>query len=271
MVLWMSMLIVVTILCSNGLSISVSADQHDIQSSFTRNRSIRQSTNFSEYIWDNAVDLLAEAWETTFISGVRNGNLDPYFYGDYVLQDAIYCRIVAQLWTQLANNASVEEEIREYANGSIRGFQVCSVDLFDMFNVKDDRGNSYGVLVKQPVQDYTSFINATMTENAHNTLIATYACLKLWNNLTNELWKIVEANTSNPYRIWVEDNFGSGSSARRQADQMDKWDQDGKLYDWSEGLSLFRCAMKNEINFFNHAGNSSAVLNCEEDISSSIT
>ncbi|KAH7296140.1 hypothetical protein KP509_26G010900 [Ceratopteris richardii] len=41
---------------------------------------------------------------------------------------------------------------------------------------------------------------------------------------------------------------------------MDEWDRKYQWYDWSEALSLYRSAMLNEINFFNHAGNSSKYL-----------
>ncbi|KAH7296009.1 hypothetical protein KP509_26G003800 [Ceratopteris richardii] len=237
-----------------------SCDLYENHNSFSHHRELKQQTNFSQYIWDNAIDLLPQARNTTFISGVLHGDLNPNFYGDYVLQDSIYCRIVAQLWTELANYEAADEEVRAYANDSISGFQDCSVQLFDRWSIKDDGEDSYGVLVEDPVKEYTTYINETMIAYPPNALIATYACLKLWNNLTNELWEIVKDETSNPYRVWVNENRDDGSSARRQATQMDEWDSKYQWYDWSEGLSLFRSAMMNEINFFNHAGNSSKYL-----------
>ncbi|KAH7296138.1 hypothetical protein KP509_26G010900 [Ceratopteris richardii] len=245
-------------LVRTGDASSASSDLHGNDTPFTQK--LRHKTNLSQFIWDNSVDLLPQAWNTTFISGVLHGNLNPNFYGDYVLQDAIYCRIVAQLWTELANNATVDKKVRRYANDSISGYEACSVQLFDRWSVKDDGGDNYGVLLQNPVKEYTTYINETMIAHPPNALIATYACLKLWTNLTNELWDIVKDETSNPYRVWVNENRDDGSSAREQAAQMDEWDRKYQWYDWSEALSLYRSAMLNEINFFNHAGNSSKYL-----------
>lgn len=243
-----------------GVHSIVKADHEDFtkrfrtKDSFIKAVDLRQDMNLSDYIWNGAVDLLPKAWNTTFIAGVSNGDMDPNFYGNYILQDAVYCRIVAQLWTQLANNASVDEKVREYASNSISGFQECSTTLFDEWNVKDDEEDGYGVIVRAPVMQYVTFIEDTMLEYPPNVLFATYACLKLWNNLTGDLWSMVENSTTNPYKVWVSDNHGSGSSARRQAAQMNEWDQQYQWYNWSEALSLFRTAVMNEINFFENAG-----------------
>lgn len=212
-----------------------------------------ENKTLSEFIWDSATDLLLQTWNTTFIAGVAAGDLDPNFYGEYTIQDGAWCREVAKLWRQLLYNESLPEVLRAYANYSSLSYQEYSVEAFEAWHIKDDGENNYGVIPQDAPTNYVNVIRDAMLQYPPNMMIATYACEKLWANVTADLWSYIasaQSNCSNPYQIWVENNMGN-SSAIRQAAAMDDWDQEYHWYNWTEAVSLFRTVMQGEINFFN--------------------
>ena len=147
-------------------------------------------------------------WNATFIRGVANGDLDPDFYGDYNLQDAIYCGRLGQLWQQLANNDTIESNLTVFASARSSGYLACASTIFKTYNIRDNGESEYGVIKQSAVTKYVNYIETNMLAKPYYMLIVTYPCLKLWSYLTNELWKIVENTTTNPYKTWVQTKQG---------------------------------------------------------------
>ncbi|KAH7434541.1 hypothetical protein KP509_06G022300 [Ceratopteris richardii] len=196
----------------------------------------------SDYIWKRSEDLLQKARQTIFISGIRNGKLDPNFYAVYTLQDALYCRIVSHLWAQVAaDRFDVDADIRSFAEKVSSKYKGADVSMCKAWQVND-------IAVGEYVLRYTGFIEKKIKEYAPNALIATYACVKLWHTLTSELLKTVPKD--NPYRVWVDAMHSSGTTAREQAALIDKHFG----FNREAALSMFRNAMQHEIDFFNYGG-----------------
>eukprot|EP00250_Pteridium_aquilinum_P022867 c25834_g1_i1 orf=71-844(+) len=206
-----------------------------------------QQNSLSSYLWENSTDLLAEVWETTFIKGVANGDMDPNFYGAYTMQDAAWCHEISLVWGQVSRNASAPQDLRNYANRSEYSYLNCAEVLFAAFTV-----NMGGVDLGPAATQYANTVKtATIEYGSQYIMIATYACAKLWSNITADLGTIV--NASNPYSLWVYNNTGN-SSAIRQATFID---ENVGWYDWSLSLSIFRQAMRGEVGLFNLQADSS--------------
>ncbi|MCO5555977.1 hypothetical protein L7F22_009521 [Adiantum nelumboides] len=204
------------------------------------------NTSLSSYLWESSTDLLANVYNTNCIKGVVYGDMDPNFYGAYTLQDASWCREISFVWAQVAQNQSAHSELREFASHSSTGYLKCSTYLFEAFAIKDNGNHDYGVILGQAATSYVNVvINAINTCGSPYVVIATYACVKLWSNITANLSTMV--NSSNPYSSWVYNNTGN-SSAIKQGDFIDKW---ASWYDKNLSLSIFRKAMGGEIGLFN--------------------
>ncbi|MCO5601012.1 hypothetical protein L7F22_055128 [Adiantum nelumboides] len=199
-----------------------------------------EEKNLSTALWDSATDLLPEVWEARFIKGVKDGNLDPNFYGAYIMQDAAWLIEVSKVYEQVANDESAHEALREYATRRTASFLKFGQELWEDFTVKED-----ATIIGTAATNYLNIVNSsTTTYGAPYVMIATYACTILWDNITAELSTMVDS--SNPYALWVYNN--SGNSGRHAA-FIDTWASE--WYDLNLSIAIFRQAMGGEIGLFN--------------------
>ncbi|KAH7295993.1 hypothetical protein KP509_26G002700 [Ceratopteris richardii] len=205
----------------------------------------QEGLTLSEFIWNQSSDLLEEARNTLFIRGVRDGELDPNFYGIYMLQDGLWCLEVSKIWKEVSrsNREGIDDQIRQFARESASKYRKGAENIYQGWNISQIRAGS-------EAQDYVHFIRAAFKEYAPSVLIATYACVKLWLTLTNELENVVKEG--NPYKVWVDTMKSSGRTAEKQAQLIDTH----KGFDRHAALSMFRMAMQKEIMFFNRGGDS---------------
>ncbi|KAI5056667.1 hypothetical protein GOP47_0028485 [Adiantum capillus-veneris] len=196
--------------------------------------------NLSVALWNNSTDLLEMVWNSTFIRGVKDGTLNPNFYSAYSMQDAAWCKEISKVWEKVYVNDSAPKALREYAKNSTRSYLECAKGLWEAFTV-----NKGATIIGSAATSYANIVNSsTINYGSPYIVIATYACNKLWDNITADLTPVM--NSSNPYALWVYQNTGSSSS---QAAFIDEWAP--KWYDWNLSIAIFRQAMGGEIGLFN--------------------
>ncbi|KAH7296003.1 hypothetical protein KP509_26G003500 [Ceratopteris richardii] len=202
-----------------------------------------ETETLADFLWNQSSDLLDLARQTVFIKGVRDGILDPDFYGTYMLQDGWYCREVGGIWREVStsNREGVDSEIKNFAAES-------GVKYERYGNAIYDRWNAIEIKAGKDIMKYVDSIKTSVTEYAPNILISTYACVKLWPVLTGELDNVVKEG--NPYKVWVDANQSSGKTEKAQAHLINSH----KGFHRENALDMFRIAMQNEIDFFNGGG-----------------
>ena len=60
--------------------------------------------DIAEQCWKypKSVEYAKEAYESGYIQGMQNGNLNPNFYGQYVVEDAVYIMLCVKTFNYLA-------------------------------------------------------------------------------------------------------------------------------------------------------------------------
>ncbi|KAH7296006.1 hypothetical protein KP509_26G003700 [Ceratopteris richardii] len=164
-----------------------------------------------------------------------------------MLQVGLYCREVSRIWNAVmtTNKEGIDDEIKQFAKQQLVNTQTDKRNIYEGWNVT-------GIKAGSEVTKYINSVETSFHEYGPNVLISTYACAKLWPQLTCELKQVLENDLRdrNPYKVWVDANETFGSTARAQAQLMDGH----KGFDHEKAHLMFRNAMQNEIDLFNRGG-----------------
>lgn len=213
---------------------------------------LANESQLAQELWESVGDLKEKAVEARFISGVSQGDLSPEFYGRYSVQDAIWCRELANLWQKLAND-SVSPELqllRQHAQNMSEAYYVYSVQMFQWWQIRSSPNASYGVYLGPEAQGYIDFIASSVTKGAVYMLIASYPCLKLWPYLGQYCAQNqpLHNNCTNVYLPWIDENKEEGDDVTRQAEVINYY---APSMNTTKAHELFRKGIDYETFFFN--------------------
>lgn len=201
-------------------------------------------------LWLECQDLAHRALESDYMQGIKNGALDPNRYGQYTVQDAVYCdRAEADYQTveQRAKEAG-EDDIAAFAKARHESYASYNLSTFAAWHIADPAA----MKLSDAAEAYADFEHRVATEAAPiYGLIMMIPCNQLWAWLAGELRE--NAGPHNLYSFWIEGNDDWGG-AYRLDNFIDAWAaaHPGQV-DRRQALYTYRSAMTGELNFFRSA------------------
>lgn len=206
--------------------------------------------SFSWKLWTSCADLAQEALHTEYIRAIADGILDPNIYGQYTLQDAIYCHYGQADYQALEQRATKagETEIAAFAKARWQGYASYNARNFEAWHIRDVDG----VALSEPERLYIDFEHEIATERAPIFgLLAMIPCDQLWPWLATQLKD--RAGPGNLYSFWIQEN-GDWGGAYRLDNFVDAWvaDHPGEC-EYEDALFVYRSCMTCEVNLFRYA------------------
>ena len=205
---------------------------------------------FSWRLWLECKDLAQLALESDYVQGLKNGTLDPNRYGQYTVQDAVYCERAETDYQTVEQRAQAagESDIASFAKARHESYASYNQSTFAAWHIADPSAME----LSDAAQAYADFEHKTATEaEPIFGLIMMIPCNQLWAWLASELKN--DAGPNNLYSFWITGNNDWGG-AYRLDNFIDAWHaaHPGQL-DHRRALYTYRSAMTGELNFFRSA------------------
>lgn len=199
----------------------------------------------SEIMWQAALPIAEQALQTNYIQGIKYGDLDPNKYGNYTVQDAIYCYQATEQYKRLAETAT-DAQIKTFAEGRVKNYEQYTKVLFDQWCIADPNGINLSPNLRKYI-DYKSEV--LDDDKSLYFIVANIPCLHLWSWLANEL-KDRLVGPANLYSFWIRDNLDPSYSKNLE----DFIDSKANELDADKAISVYKHCMEGEFEFFALAG-----------------
>lgn len=201
-------------------------------------------------LWLASDEIAREALNTDFIQGIKNGHLDPNHYGQYTVQDAVYCHHAQEDYQALENRASAHGHpgLAAFAKARYTGYGTYIVETFKAWHI----ANVSAINPGEAARTYIDFEHSIATRwQPIYGVIAMIPCDQLWAYLATELGD--DADPGNLYSFWITENSG-WKGAYRLDNFVDDWlAEHPGVYDWDSALFVFQSCMTCEVNSFRAA------------------
>ncbi|MEM7116428.1 MAG: TenA family transcriptional regulator [Chloroflexota bacterium] len=202
------------------------------------------TASLSAYLWNNSQDLAQEALATKYIQGIKSGLLDPNAYGQYSVQDVVYCHNGVTDWQAVASRAT-RSEVQEFANARVLSWQKYAAETYGDWHISDPSA----VTLSTAAQTYADFESKVAhTYDPLYAVVVMIPCDRLWYWLATQLKG--EAATPNTYQFWIDGNSAGDNGAAKMEAVVDSHATD---IDQAQALTVYRTAMLGEVNFFRSA------------------
>ncbi|MBW4672456.1 MAG: hypothetical protein KME60_34830 [Cyanomargarita calcarea GSE-NOS-MK-12-04C] len=156
----------------------------------------------SEIMWEKALPIAEQALQTCHIQGIKYGDLDPNKYGNYTVQDAIYCYQATEQYRKLAETTP-DQQIKIFAEKQVNSYEQYTKNLFDQWCIADPNGINLSPDLKKYI-DYKSEVLDKYKSLYF--IVANIPCLRIWWWLANQL-QCRTVGPANLYSFWIKDNL----------------------------------------------------------------
>lgn len=192
----------------------------------------------SEKLWMSTEDIRQEVLKTNFITKISDGTLDPVKFGQYVVQDAVYCYHAKEALdvmtgrTRNENFVFFAEESASYRSYYEAMFKDWSI------------GEPDGIHLNSAAAEYVDRLRQVAKSDRMNPVyyfIASLPCLRLWPWIGGN---IENGKNSGVYKTWVEENF--------TGDGFKEWEAlvNESHANYAIAETIYRNSMTCEKNFF---------------------
>lgn len=202
--------------------------------------------SLSEIMWEAAFPIAKQALQTNYIQGIKYGDLDPNDYGNYTVQDAIYCYQSTEQYKRLVHTTT-DAQIKTFAQKQVKNYEEYTKVLFDKWSIADPPNC---INLSPNLKKYIDYKSEVLrNENSLYFILANIPCLRLWSWLANELKDRIEVS-ANLYSFWIRDNLDPSYSniledfVNSKADELDS----------GKAISVYKQCMQGEFDFFALAG-----------------
>ena len=202
------------------------------------------AVSLSAYLWNNSQDLAQAALATKYIQGIKNGLLDPNAYGQYSVQDVVYCHNGVTDWQAVASRAQ-RPEVQAFAKARVLSWQKYAAETYGDWHISDPAA----VSLSAAAQTYADFESKVAhTYDPLYAVVVMIPCDRLWHWLATQLKG--KAATPNAYQFWIDGNSAGDNGAAKMEAVVDKH---AANIVQERALTVYRTAMLGEVNFFRSA------------------
>lgn len=194
----------------------------------------------ADALWNSTRALRKEVLQTYLINGLNNGTVDPVKFGQYVVQDAVYCYkskvdidVVASRTTGSLRDFFLEEsaDYEEYYKG-----------MFEAWSI----GEPKGIHLNPTCQAYADLIaKIAVDRDPVYSIVAGIPCVRLWPWIGQKFKQ--SGKSSGLYQKWVDENFDPTGT-----DYL-KWEayvNNSTDIDVATAKKIYYKCMKGELGFF---------------------
>ncbi len=201
-------------------------------------------------LWLACQGIAEEALNTDYIQGIKNGSLDPNNYGQYTLQDAVYCAHGQDDYKAIETRAQAAgySQLGAFAKARFDSYATYDTETFKESHIADASAVAPG----DAVQAYIDFEHRIANEwHPIYGLICMIPCDQLWPWLATELKS--NAGSENLYSFWITENADWGGAYRLDNFVDDWFAEYQQFYDWDKALFVYQSCMTCELNSFKSA------------------
>lgn len=199
----------------------------------------------SKIMWDAALPIAEQALQTCHIQGIKYGDLDPNKYGNYTVQDAIYCYQATDQYNKLAQKAT-DTEIKKFAEARCESYKKYTEALFNAWCIEDPKG----IKLAPKLQDYIQYKSEILEKyDSLYFIVSNMPCLGLWYWLATQL-REPDKGPANLYSFWVKENLGHSSYDNLK----DFVDSKASQLNLDKAIAVYQRCMQGEFEFFALAG-----------------
>lgn len=194
-------------------------------------------------LWSNSQDLADAALESDYIQGIKNGTLDPNYYGQYSIQDVSYCYHGLNDWRTTAARAT-HPEVKAFAEARVASWTQYVQETYGAWHIQEPSAVKLCAAAKTYVD-----VESDVAQNLESiyTVVVMTPCDRLWSWLAKQLEP--DMIPTNLYSFWIKENL-SDSGALHLEQTIDA---NANLLNEAKALEVFRRAMLGEVNFFRSA------------------
>ena len=226
----------------------------EIESEYYAQLSVSEEYSFLKKAFESNMDIANAAYNTTFIQGIRNGNLSPETYGSVSVLDAYYCYEAAKsIWYtcgQAEENSELQMTLKKFYNS----YAQYNGTFYSTWHVPA----AQNVVPTNAFAAYARHERIVAKEESPIYLLpALMPCYKLWAWMAYRIYQDPEKQTG-VYDFWVTGNMGhegESGSATLADHVISNWIKEGKPFDESKAMDIFRKSMQCEYAVFSSQGN----------------
>jgi len=201
--------------------------------------------------YSKSVEYAAGAYESDYIQGMQNGNLDPNFYGQYVVEDAVYIMLCVETFEYLAakykdDASEVGQELFDFFSGRAKSYKSYGQQMTKDWHIGDIAAIDLGIEAVR----YSGFqrILAESELPVGYVIASLVPCERLWPELSKQMAS--KPTPNNLYQFWIKDNASnSGKLAKMLNHLYIEPIKHGKLVK-QKLFDVYSYAMSCEMNFF---------------------
>ncbi|MEM9276457.1 MAG: TenA family transcriptional regulator [Cyanobacteria bacterium P01_F01_bin.143] len=221
--------------------------QHSALSQQTFSIDPPSENSISWKLWLACQDIADQALASKYIQGIKNGNLHPDRYGQYTVQDAVYCHNAQTDYQIIKNRKKTDDlpELKAFAEARFEGYQKYNKQFLESWHID----NVKALAPSSVVNTYIDF-ERKVAQNMPPIygIIAMIPCEELWSWLATQLKPY--ATPQNLYSFWIAENDGWHGTYRLD-NFIDSWfAKHPDVFKWETALYVMRSCMTCEVNFF---------------------
>ncbi|XP_052248469.1 uncharacterized protein LOC127856365 [Dreissena polymorpha] len=198
----------------------------------------------SEYLWAQTASDRNAALNSAFVQGLKNATLDPEAFGNYMIQDSLFCYAVKNIIDIALKNAT-DPAVWKFLNATGASYESYYQSMFETWSI----ANASGVKSGPALSRYLNHeLNVATTMDSIYVVVTLIPCAKLWPWLGEQL--NVNSSSFGVYDSWVKTNFGYSSEYKTYETLINNAETWGHI-DRHRALEAYRGSMSGEADFFN--------------------
>ena len=201
--------------------------------------------SISKKLWESNNELAYSCLKTKFVQGIKNGDLPRRRFQEYITQDYFFLESFARAYGLAVSKSKDKKSIRILSE-LLLGVSE-ELILHENYSYQWDI-NLTTHSIEPATKKYTDFLEQVSINSSFIEIMSAMTpCMRLYSWLGK---KLVNINSSNPYRDWIltYSDEGFDNLAKKLENLIDEYSDS---YDTNQVNFLYKKAMDLELDFFN--------------------
>lgn len=197
--------------------------------------------------FEQNISIARQTLNTSFIQGIKNGNLNPDSYGAFTVLDSYYCYHCIRSFQTAINHAACDPELKQLLTSIMKSYQSYNKILLDDWHIQTPDGI-------KPTEAMYNYVEADGFFSSHllpiYTLVAMIPCYYLWYWISDNIYKHKQNNL---YSGWIESSHSTDSAYAIGNFIETRRHGNTAVFDDSLALMVYKANMEAEYLIFQEA------------------
>jgi len=210
---------------------------------------LHKDVDIAEECWEYAESKVfaSGAYETRYIQGMQEGDLDPNNYGQYVVEDAIYIMLCVENFRALADRVE-DATLKVFFNGRAESYKNYGEAMTSDWHIGDISAIELAPAAKRYAQLQKLLVNSSLPVGY--AIASMVPCERLWPDLAQKMASAQASDNKNLYSFWIKDNESNSMKLAKMLNDVYNDQATLGTLDKAKLLQVYACAMNCEQNFF---------------------